>query len=82
MIGYVLMYKGKYIGVYKTYAKALFKAMQLCKKDEFLMFRYENLKYQERLLKRDKAIKPNECLTLIKFMFLMDIYEIEAVEVE
>lgn len=81
-MGYVLMFQGKYIGAYKTYAKALFKAMQLCKKDDFLMSRYENLKYQERLLKKYKAIEPNECLTLVKFMFLMDVYEIESFEVE
>ena len=53
MIGYVLMYKGEYIGVYKTHSKAIFKVLQLCKEDNSIMHNFENLKKQERLLKRN-----------------------------
>lgn len=35
MIGYVLMYKGKYIGVYKTYAKALLRQCNSVRKMSF-----------------------------------------------
>lgn len=84
MIGYVLMYKGEYIGVYKTHSKAIFKVLQLCKKDNSIMRNFENLKKQERLLKRNGTLKANEGLTFFKYITYIyaDSYEIEAFEME
>ena len=84
MYVYALLFNGKFLGVYRTRAKAQFAAMKYCKQNANILKSFDAYKKQDRAFARKAKEKgePFKEMTFLDYIFLPTLCKIELTEAD